>query len=80
VKVIEPEEFINKTGYTSPHTIHCGLDGVYGSALGSASGEGPGGIFRMDANTFELNCQPNQRIESQTDEESGDAVTDNGER
>ena len=57
VKVIEPEEFINKTGYTSPHTIHCGPDGVYGSALGSASGDGPGGIFLMDANTFELKGQ-----------------------
>src|SRR5580704_15042622 len=44
VKVIEPEEFIKKTGYTSPHTIHCGPDGIYGSALGSASGDGPGGI------------------------------------
>ena len=54
VKVIEPEEFIKKTGYTGPHTIHCGPDGVYGSALGSASGDGPGGIFLMDANTFEL--------------------------
>jgi methanethiol oxidase len=54
VKVIEPEEFIKKTGYTSPHTIHCGPDGVYGSALGSATGDGPGGIFLMDANTFEL--------------------------
>jgi methanethiol oxidase len=54
VKVIEPEEFINKTGYTAPHTIHCGPDGVYGSALGSVNGEGPGGIFLMDANTFEL--------------------------
>ena len=54
VKVIEPEEFIRKTGYTSPHTIHCGPDGVYGSALGSASGDGPGGIFLMAADTFEL--------------------------
>jgi len=54
VKVIEPEEFIKKTGYSAPHTIHCGPDGVYGSALGAASGDGPGGIFLMDANTFEL--------------------------
>jgi selenium-binding protein 1 len=54
VKVIEPEEFIKKTGYTAPHTFHCGPDGIYGSALGSASGDGPGGIFLMDANTFEL--------------------------
>ena len=54
VKVIEPEEFIRKTGYTAPHTFHCGPDAIYGSALGSASGDGPGGIFLMDANTFEL--------------------------
>jgi len=40
VKAIEPEEFIKKTGYTSPHTIHCGPDGIYGSALGSASATG----------------------------------------
>ena len=48
VKVIEPEEFIKKTGYTSPHTMHCGPDGIYVSALGSADGNGPGGIFMMD--------------------------------
>jgi len=54
VKVIEPDEFTKATGYTAPHTIHCGPDGIYGSALGSASGDGPGGIFLMDANTFEL--------------------------
>ena len=65
VEVIEPEEFIKKTGYTSPHTIHCGPDGVYGSALGSASGDGPGGIFLMDANTFELKGQWEQDRGSQ---------------
>jgi selenium-binding protein 1 len=54
VKVIEPAEFIARTGYTSPHTIHCGPDGIYGSALGSANGDGPGGLFLMDAETFEL--------------------------
>ena len=57
VKVIEPDEFITKTGYTSPHTIHCGPDGVYGSALGSATGDGPGGIFLMDPDTFALKGQ-----------------------
>ena len=57
MKVIEPEEFIRKTGYTSPHTIHCGPDCIYGSALGSPSGDGPGGVFLMDANTFELKGQ-----------------------
>ena len=57
VKVIEGEEFTRKTGYVGPHTVHCGPDGVYGSALGSASGDGPGGIFLMDADTFELKGQ-----------------------
>jgi selenium-binding protein 1 len=54
VKVIEPEEFIRKTGYTAPHTIHCGPEGIYGSALGAANGDAPGGIFLMDAETFEV--------------------------
>src|SRR4029078_10543565 len=48
VKVIEPEEFTRKTGYTSPHPIHCGPDGIYGSALGGPAGDAPGGIFLMD--------------------------------
>jgi selenium-binding protein 1 len=57
VKVIEPEEFIKKTGYTAPHTVHCGPDGIYGSALGSATGERPGGIFLMDPESFDLKGQ-----------------------
>ena len=31
VKVIEPEEFIKKTGYTAPHTFHCGPDASTGA-------------------------------------------------
>jgi selenium-binding protein 1 len=54
VKVIEPEEFTARTGYTSPHTLHCGPDGIYGSALGSADGEGPGGVFVMDSESFDV--------------------------
>ncbi len=54
VRVIEPEEFIGRTGYTSPHTLHCGPDGIYGSALGSADGNGPGGIFVMDPESFDV--------------------------
>ena len=33
-KVIEPEELIHKTGYSRPHTSHCGPEGIYMSALG----------------------------------------------
>src|SRR2546423_14112244 len=44
-KVIEPEELESQTGYSRPHTSHCGPDGIYMSALGNTEGDGPGGIF-----------------------------------
>ncbi len=53
VKVIEPESVHQRTGYSRPHTVHCGPDGIYLSALGSPSGEGPGGIFALDHDSFE---------------------------
>jgi methanethiol oxidase len=52
VKVIEPKD-VERTGYSRPHTIHCGPDGIYLSALGSPSGDGPGGIFALDHDNFE---------------------------
>jgi methanethiol oxidase len=54
VKVIESEEVIRKTGYSRPHTAHCGPDGIYVNALGDADGNGPGGIFMLDPETFEI--------------------------
>ncbi|OLE81594.1 MAG: selenium-binding protein, partial [Acidobacteria bacterium 13_1_20CM_2_65_9] len=54
VKVIEPEEVAKKTGYSRPHTTHCGPDGIYMNAIGSADGTGPGGIFVLDPDTFEI--------------------------
>ena len=54
VKVIEPEELANRAGYASPHTIHCGPDGIYVSALGAPDGDGPGGTFVMDPQTFDI--------------------------
>jgi selenium-binding protein 1 len=53
-KVIEPETVIKRSGYSRPHTVHCGPDGIYASALGSATGDGPGGIFMMDPDSFEV--------------------------
>jgi selenium-binding protein 1 len=53
VKVIEPETLAKKTGYASPHTVHCGPDGIYLSALGAPDGNGPGGIFILDHDSFE---------------------------
>jgi methanethiol oxidase len=54
VKVIEGEEVMRKTGYAAPHTVHCGPDGIYMNALGAPDGNGPGGIFVLDAQTFEV--------------------------
>ncbi len=53
VKVIEPETLAKKTGYASPHTVHCGPDGIYLSALGAPDGDGPGGLFVLDHDSFE---------------------------
>jgi selenium-binding protein 1 len=53
-KVIDTEEVKRRTGYSRPHTSHCGPDGIYLNGLGAADGDGPGGIFIMDPETFEL--------------------------
>ena len=53
-KVIEPEEIAARTGYSRPHTSHCGPDGIYMSALGTPDGEGPGGIFVLDHDDFSI--------------------------
>ena len=57
VKVIEPETLANRAGYASPHTVHCGPDGVYVSALGAPDGNGPGGTFILDPETFDIRGQ-----------------------
>ena len=54
VKVIEPEEVMRKSGYSRPHTSHCGPDGIYLNGIGAPDGNGPGGIFVMDPETFEV--------------------------
>ena len=54
VKIIEPEELFARTGYSRPHTVHCGPEGIYISALGAPDGNGPAGIFLLDHFTFEV--------------------------
>ena len=54
VKVIEPQEVAERAGYSRPHTTHCGPDGIYMNAIGSPDGRGPGGIFIIDPQTFEI--------------------------
>jgi methanethiol oxidase len=54
VKVIDGYEVGIKTGYAAPHTVHCGPDGIYMNALGAVDGDGPGGIFMLDHETFAI--------------------------
>jgi selenium-binding protein 1 len=54
-KVIEPEQLVEATGYTRPHTVHCMPgDNVVISMLGDADGGGAGGFAVLDAKTFEI--------------------------
>jgi selenium-binding protein 1 len=52
-KVIEAEQLAQRTGYSRPHTIHCGPDGIYVSALGAPDGDGPGGVALLDHDDFD---------------------------
>jgi selenium-binding protein 1 len=52
--VREPEEIAERAGYSRPHTVHCGPEGIYVTALGNAEGKGPGGVFLIDHETFEV--------------------------
>ena len=57
VKIIEPEEVMRKTGYSRPHTVHCGPEGIYISTLGGGGADGtqgPPGVFIMDCESFEI--------------------------
>src|SRR3954464_5338928 len=54
IKTIEPEEVAERTGYANGHTAHRGPAGIYVSALGAPDGEGPGGIFMLDHDTFDV--------------------------
>jgi len=54
VKTIQPEEVADRAGYARPHTVHCGPDGIYVSALGTPEGDGPGGVFVLDHESFDV--------------------------
>jgi selenium-binding protein 1 len=54
VRVIEPEELAERAGYSRPHTLHCGPDGLFLSALGGADEDGPGGIAMLDHSSFDV--------------------------
>ena len=54
VKTVEAGEIARTAGYSRPHTVHCGPDGIYVSALGAPDGGGPGGIFLLDHEDFRV--------------------------
>jgi selenium-binding protein 1 len=55
VKVLEAHELAKRAGYSRPHTVHCGPEGIYLSCLGGANGEdGPGGVALLDHQSFEV--------------------------
>jgi selenium-binding protein 1 len=54
-RVIEPEEVKQKTGYSTPHTVHCMPGNVITiSMLGNAEGGPGGGFMALDAKTFDV--------------------------
>ncbi len=55
VKVIEPETVMKRTGYSRPHTVPRGPEGIYFNTLGSPNGEGP--VFRSRSGA----CRPLQQ-------------------
>ena len=56
-RTIEPDQVMGRSGYSRPHTVHCGPDGLFVSALGSGSADGddgPAGIFTLDHDDFSV--------------------------
>ncbi|MDT7649960.1 MAG: methanethiol oxidase, partial [Pseudonocardiales bacterium] len=56
IKTIDRAELSAKAGYSRPHTLHCGPDGVFLTCLGGPEGDddGPGGIALLDHGTFDV--------------------------
>jgi selenium-binding protein 1 len=55
LRTIDAKELADKAGYSRPHTLHCGPDGIVLSCLGAGNGDdGPGGLALLDHSTFEV--------------------------
>ena len=59
VKTIDGEALSAKAGYSRPHTLHCGPDGVFLTCVGGAEGDddGPAGS-RCSITTRSTSCVP----------------------
>jgi methanethiol oxidase len=54
-RTIPATALAEKAGYSRPHTLHCGPDGVFMTCLGAGTGdEGPGGVALLDHSTFDV--------------------------
>lgn len=53
-KTVTADELASVAGYSRPHTLHCGPDGVFLTCLGGAGSDGPGGIALLDHGTFDV--------------------------
>jgi selenium-binding protein 1 len=53
-KVIDGDTIAKRAGYSRVHTSHCGPDGIYLNAIGAPDGNGPGGVFVLDPETFDV--------------------------
>jgi selenium-binding protein 1 len=54
VRTISRDELVERTGYSRPHTSHCGPDGIYMSGLGGSNGAGEaGGLFLLDCDSLD---------------------------
>lgn len=56
IKTIPAQQLAEKAGYSRPHTIHCGPDGVFLTCLAGPTGgdDEPGGIALLDHDTFDV--------------------------
>jgi methanethiol oxidase len=55
IKTIEAEEVRDRAGYSRLHTVHCGPDAIYVSAMGGPNGSGgPGGVLMLDHYSFDV--------------------------
>jgi methanethiol oxidase len=55
VGAIEGEESAAKAGYSRPHTVHCGPDGIFVFSLGGPTARtAPAGVALLDHDSFEV--------------------------
>ncbi|MFR9805741.1 selenium-binding protein SBP56-related protein [Pseudonocardia sp. RS010] len=56
VRTVAAKELSEAAGYSRPHTLHCGPDGVFLTCIGGPldDPDGPGGIALLDHSTFDV--------------------------